>query len=201
MRIVAALGGNALLRRGEPLEAETQRRNVSAAVARARAGRARARARRHPRERPAGRPARAPGGCRPSVQPYPLDVLGAETEGMIGYLLEQELRNALPGRSVATLLTQVVVDRRGSGVRRPTKPIGPVYTEHEARRLAAARGWSIAPDGRAGVESCPRPEPVGIVELAGDPPARRRRRARRVRRRRWDPGRRWTTRALAGSRR
>ena len=84
---------------------------------------------------------------------------------MIGYLLEQELRNALPGRDVATLLTQVVVDASDPAFRAPTKPIGPVYAEEEARRLAAERGWTVAPDGKAFRRVVPSPEPRDIVEL------------------------------------
>lgn len=165
MRIVAALGGNALLRRGEPLTAERQRRNVRRAI--------RALA---PLER--GNELVLTHGNGPQVgllalqaasyeqvPPYPLDVLGAESEGMIGYLLEQELRNTLPERPAATLLTQVVVDVDDPAFARPTKPIGPVYEEPEARRLAAERGWSIARDGRGWRRVVPSPEPRRIVEL------------------------------------
>jgi carbamate kinase len=98
-------------------------------------------------------------------QPYPLDVLGAETEGMIGYMLDQELANELGGRPVATLLTQVVVDRDDPAFGRPTKPIGPVYGREAAERLAAERGWSIAPDGDGFRRVVPSPEPGAIVEL------------------------------------
>jgi carbamate kinase len=99
------------------------------------------------------------------VAPYPLDVLGAESEGMIGYLLEQGLRNRLPGRDVATLLTQVVVDLADPAFAAPTKPIGPVYAEAEARSLAAAAGWAIAPDGAGWRRVVASPEPRAIVEL------------------------------------
>jgi carbamate kinase len=99
------------------------------------------------------------------VAPYPLDVLGAESEGMIGYVLEQELRNALPGRDVATLLTQVVVDADDPAFGDPTKPIGPVYTKDEAQRLAEQRGWSIAPDGAGWRRVVASPEPRLVVEL------------------------------------
>jgi carbamate kinase len=100
------------------------------------------------------------------VPPYPLDVLGAESEGMIGYVLEQELQNLLPGRTAVTVLTQVVVDPDDPAFGAPTKPIGPVYTEEQARRLERERGWSIAPDGEHFRRVVPSPEPLRIVELA-----------------------------------
>src|SRR5215469_2575066 len=83
----------------------------------------------------------------PAVAPYPLDVLDAESQGMIGYLLEQGLRNLLPGREVATLLTQVIVDLGDPAFGHPTKPIGPAYGEAQARRVAVELGWTVAPDG------------------------------------------------------
>lgn len=126
MLIVAALGGNALLRRGESLDVATQQRNVEDAVD-ALAGLART----HrlvvthgngPQVGLLALQAEAYQG----VAAYPLDVLGAESEGMIGYLVEQGLENALPDRSVATLLTQVIVDEADPAFAHPTKPIGPV---------------------------------------------------------------------------
>lgn len=98
--------------------------------------------------------------------PDPLDLLGAGTEGMIGYLIEQELENALGhDRPVATLLTQVVVDPADPAFVKPTKPVGPVYSEAEARRLAAARGWTVAPDGAAFRRVVPSPRPQEIPDL------------------------------------
>jgi carbamate kinase len=164
--IVAALGGNALARRGEPLDAERQRANVRGA-ARALAELARG----HDlvvthgngpqvgllalQAEAAGDPAR-----------LPLDVLGAETEGMIGYWIDQELGNLLPGRDVATLLTQVEVGADDPAFAHPTKPIGPVYDEARARRLADERGWHVErePDGHFR-RVVPSPEPRAIVEL------------------------------------
>ena len=99
------------------------------------------------------------------AHPYPLDVLGAETEGMIGYMLEQGLINELPGRRVATLLTQVVVDPEEPAFQHPTKPIGPIYTRAEGERLAAERGFAIAPDGESFRRVVPSPEPQRIVEI------------------------------------
>lgn len=165
MRIVAALGGNALLRRGEPLEAERQRANVRrAAAALADVAREHELVVTHGNGPQVGLLA-LQAVSYAGVAPYPLDVLGAETEGMIGYLLEQELRNTLPGRDVATLLTQVVVDPSDPGFARPTKPIGPVYAAAEAHTLAEARGWTLAPDGDGFRRVVASPEPGEIVEL------------------------------------
>jgi carbamate kinase len=100
------------------------------------------------------------------VRPYPLDVLDAESEGMIGYLLEEELRNVLPGREVATLLTQVVVDPADPAFAHPTKPIGPVYEASTAQRLAAERGWTVGLDGADWRRLVPAPAPRLIIELA-----------------------------------
>jgi carbamate kinase len=164
--VVVALGGNALLRRGEPTDAATQRRNVARAMASLAVLAARG-------------PLVVTHGNGPQVgllalqaaaydgaEPYPLDVLGAETEGMIGYLLEQELRNVLPGREVATLLTQVVVDPQDQAFARPTKPIGPTYTERAAGELRRARGWTIDRDGTSWRRVVASPEPRQVVELS-----------------------------------
>jgi carbamate kinase len=101
------------------------------------------------------------------VRTYPLDVLGAESEGMIGYMIEQALGNALPDRVVVSLLTQVVVDALDPAFRKPTKPIGPVYTEAQARELAKQRGWFVAPDDSTGAwrRVVASPAPRAIVEL------------------------------------
>jgi carbamate kinase len=164
-RIVAALGGNALLRRGEPLEAGLQRANVRKAVAAlaptAKTHRLIVTHGNGPQVGLLALQAAALSGTA-----WPLDILGAESEGMIGYLLEQEFRNVLPGRDVATLLTQVVVDPADPAFAQPAKPIGPVYGEDEARRLAAAHGWAIAPDGSGFRRVVPSPEPLRILELA-----------------------------------
>jgi carbamate kinase len=166
MRIVVALGGNALLRRGEPADAQTQRRNVSAAVAAlAELAESHELVITHGNGPQVGLLA-LQGDSYAPVPPYPLDVLGAETEGMIGYLLDQELVNALGARPVATLLTQVIVDPDDPAFERPTKFIGPVYTKERAQQLAFARQWSVASDGEHWRRVVPSPEPRGIVELA-----------------------------------
>jgi carbamate kinase len=99
------------------------------------------------------------------VPSYPLDVLDAETEGMVGYMLEQELGRHLPPDRLATLLTQVVVDPDDPAFGHPTKPVGPLYDRMEAERLAHRLGWSIARDGKAWRRVVPSPRPLSIVEL------------------------------------
>jgi len=167
MLVVAALGGNALLKRGEPLTAEVQRKNVTTAAL-SLAGIVRA-----------GHDLVVTHGNGPQVgllalqgasykpdEAYPLDVLGAETEGMIGYMIEQELENALGhDRPVATLLTQVVVDPSDPAFEKPTKFVGPVYDREEAERRAAGAGWSIAPDGDKWRRVVPSPKPLEIPDM------------------------------------
>lgn len=165
MRVVIALGGNALLRRGESLDADLQRRNVRlAARSLALLDRDHQVVVTHGNGPQVGLLALQSESYR-DVRPYPLDVLGAESEGMIGYLIEQELVNELPGRDVVTLLTQVVVDSEDPAFKTPTKPVGPLYTEDEARRLARERGWTVAPDGGRFRRVVPSPEPIRIIEL------------------------------------
>ena len=102
----------------------------------------------------------------PKEGAYPLDVLDAASEGMVGYLIEQDLDNALPsGRLVATLLTQVLVDRRDPAFHHPTKPIGPVYDKPQAEKLAQTRGWSIAEDGKGWRRVVASPRPMQILEV------------------------------------
>lgn len=166
MRVVIALGGNALLRRGQPLEADIQRHNIGrAATAMAAVARAHSVIVTHGNGPQVGLLA-LQAEADPRLRPYPLDILGAETEGMIGYLLEQELRNHLPGREVATLLTQVEVTADDPAFAHPTKPIGPTYSRADAERLAAERGWTIALDGDVWRRVVPSPEPRRILELA-----------------------------------
>jgi carbamate kinase len=165
MRVVIALGGNALVRRGEPADAATQRRNVAMAVAAVADLAADHEVIVTHGNGPQVGLLALQGDAYDAVAPYPLDVLGAETEGMIGYLLDQELVNALGGRPVATLLTQVIVDRDDPAFTLPTKPIGPVYDRETADRLAAERGWAVAPDGPHHRRVVASPEPRSIVEL------------------------------------
>ena len=166
MRIVIALGGNALLRRGDPMTTEVQRRNVKIAAE-----------------------AIAPLAAEHSIVvvhgngpqvgllslqaeaytgalPYPLDVLDAGTQGMIGYLIQQELRALLPPeRQVATLLTMITVDPDDPAFSRPSKFVGPVYAKDAADALAAQKGWAFRPDGSAWRRVVPSPQPRQILEI------------------------------------
>ncbi len=166
MRIVVALGGNALLRRGEPLSAENQRENVRTACAQiARIAPGNELVVAHGNGPQVGLLALQGAACT-DVPSYPLDVLGAETEGMIGYIIEQELGNLLPVEvPFATLLTQVEVDANDPAFGQPSKPIGPVYSREEAERLAALKGWSIAADGDRFRRVVASPRPKRIFEL------------------------------------
>ena len=166
MRILVALGGNALLRRGEPMTAEAQRANVQIAAA--------ALAAIHP-----GNELVITHGNGPQVgllalqdaaydpeNDFPLDVLGAQTEGMIGYMIEQELGNLLPFQvPFATMLTMVEVDGNDPGFANPTKFIGPVYSESDAVRLKAERGWAMKQDGDKWRRVVASPQPKRIFEI------------------------------------
>jgi carbamate kinase len=165
MRIVIALGGNALLRRSDPMTTEVQRRNVMLAAQ-----------------------AIAPLAAEHSIvvvhgngpqvgllslqaeaykdaEPYPLDVLDAGTQGMIGYLIQQELRSLLPESQVATLLTMIVVDPDDPAFASPTKFVGPVYPKGAADALAADKGWAFRQDGASWRRVVPSPEPQRILEI------------------------------------
>jgi carbamate kinase len=165
MRVVAALGGNALLRRGEPAEAELQRRRVvDAARSLAELARDHELIVTHGNGPQVGLLA-LQSAAYAEIAPYPFDVLGAESEGMIGYLLEQALRNELPDRQVAALLTQVVVDPDDPAFNAPSKPIGPAYDDTTAHRLAGDRGWTIQRDGDHWRRVVASPEPQTIMEI------------------------------------
>ena len=165
MLVVAALGGNALQRRGEPLESAIAEQNAKiAATVLADIAREHQLVVTHGNGPQIGLLALQSEAYR-DVRSYPLDLLGAESEGMIGYLLERELANALPGRNIASLLTQTVVDALDPAFRAPAKPIGPMYDAEEAQRLAAERGWTIAPDNDGWRRVVASPIPRSIVEL------------------------------------
>jgi carbamate kinase len=166
MRIVVALGGNALLRRGEPMTAERQRANVRrAAEALAPVARDHELVISHGNGPQVGLLAlQAEAGL--DAAHFPLDVLGAQTEGMIGYMIEQELGNLMPFEvPFATLLTMVEVDPADPAFAKPDKPIGPVYLEEEARRVAKERGWSVARDGEGWRRVVASPQPKRIFEI------------------------------------
>lgn len=168
MRIVVALGGNALLQRGQPMTPEAQLANVRiAASALADMARDHQIVVAHGNGPQVGLMALQSAAYAPD-DPWPLDVLGAQTEGMIGYLLEQELMNALPfGTDCATLLTRVEVDPQDSAFDQPTKPIGPVYTSEEAKHIHAEHRWSMVTEATGGLRRVvPSPLPVAILGLA-----------------------------------
>jgi carbamate kinase len=163
VRVVVALGGNALLRRGQDLTAANQRENARAAC-------------RHLAPVAAEHELVISHGNGPqvgllalqasaytAVEGYPLDVLGAQTEGMIGYVLQQELGNEMPfEKRIATLLTQIEVDPSDPAFNDPTKPIGPLYTDEEAAALAAEKGWEFKRDGTSMRRVVASPEPRRI---------------------------------------
>ena len=166
MRIVIALGGNALLRRGEPMTAAHQRANVAvAAAALARVAAHHELVVSHGNGPQVGLLALQAEAYR-DVEAYPLDVLGAETQGMIGYLVEQELGNKLPfEKPLATVLTMVEVDPADPAFTDPTKFVGPVYEQAEAEALAADKGWVVKRDGDMWRRVVPSPRPTRIFEI------------------------------------
>lgn len=166
MRIVVALGGNALLRRGQALTAENQRENVRiAAEALAPLAHENDLVVTHGNGPQVGLLALQDAAFS-EVDEYPLDVLVGETMGMIGYMIEQEMGNLLPfEKPLATVLTMVEVDAEDPAFKDPTKFIGPVYSEEEARKNAAEKGWSIKPDGDKWRRVVPSPQPKRIFEV------------------------------------
>jgi carbamate kinase len=166
MRIVIALGGNALLKRGEPMTAEIQRRNIrTAAVAMAPVAAEHQLVISHGNGPQVGLLA-LQGAAYKADEAYPLDVLGAETEGMIGYMIEQELGNLLPFEvPFATLLTMVEVDGNDPGFKNPTKFVGPVYDAEHAEQIKAEKGWVFKQDGAKWRRVVPSPEPRRIFEI------------------------------------
>ena len=166
MRIVIALGGNALLRRGEEMTAENQRENIRIA--------AKVLAPIIEKHEVVISHGNGPqvgllslqSAAYKEVEEYPLDILGAQTQGMIGYMIEQELGNHLPVEiPIASILTMVEIDPEDPAFSNPTKPIGPIYDEKEARDLAKLKGWEIKQDGDYWRRVVPSPEPHRIFQL------------------------------------
>ena len=166
MRVVVALGGNALLKRGEPMTAEVQRRNVRvAAEAMAPVAAEHQLVITHGNGPQVGLLALQGAAYKPD-EAYPLDVLGAQTEGMIGYMIEQELGNLLPFEvPFATMLTMVEVDGNDPGFANPTKFVGPVYEKGDADRIKAEKGWAFKQDGAKWRRVVPSPAPKRIFEI------------------------------------
>jgi len=163
MRIVIALGGNALLKRGEPLNIKVQRENArTACQAIVPLLDKHSIVLTHGNGPQVGLLA-LQGGALSDIEPYPLDVLGAQSEGMIGYLLEQELINAMPSCKIANLMTETIVDGNDPAFSNPTKFIGPVYDEETAHKLARKHGWTVKPDGAYFRRVVPSPLPEEIL--------------------------------------
>ena len=166
MRVVVALGGNALLRRGQALNAENQRENIRVAAKRL--------AEIHKNHQLIIAHGNGPqvgllalmDAAYTAIDPYPLDVLGAETVGMIGYIIEQELGNIIPFKDhIVTVLTQVLVDPEDPAFQKPTKHVGPVYDKTQAERLRDEKGWFMAVDGPHYRRVVPSPLPQKIIEI------------------------------------
>src|SRR5574338_38572 len=166
MRVVVALGGNALLKRGEAMTAEAQRANIrTAAKAMAPVAQEHELVISHGNGPQVGLLALQGAAYKPD-EAYPLDVLGAETEGMIGYMIEQEMGNLLPFEvPFATLLTMVEVDGNDPAFKDPTKFVGPVYDKPEADRIKAEKGWVFKQDGNKWRRVVPSPLPKRIFEI------------------------------------
>ena len=166
MRLVVALGGNALLKRGEALNADNQLANIRlAATQLARVAERNQLVVTHGNGPQVGLLA-LQSAAYDAADVFPLDVLGAQTDGMIGYLLEQELANRLPAsRMVATLLTRVEVDAADPAFQHPSKPIGPIYTEQQAKDIAQARHWTVGRDGDDMRRLVASPQPMRVLGL------------------------------------
>ncbi len=166
MLVVLALGGNALLQRGQPMTELQQRENVKrAAKALADVAKEHTIVITHGNGPQVGLLA-LQSAAYTEVEPYPLDALGAQTEGMIGYLIEQELGNLMPyEQPIATVLTMIEVDPNDPAFQKPSKPIGPVYTREQADRLAQEKGWVMAPDNDKFRRVVPSPLPRHIFEI------------------------------------
>ncbi len=165
MRIVVAIGGNALLERGQKPDAAVQHANAGRAVrALAPLAAEHELVVTHGNGPQVGLLALESAADPQLERPYPFDVLGAQTQGMIGYWLMQGLQNVLPGRQVASVINQTLVSAADPAFSAPTKFVGPVYDEATAQQLAAERGWVVKHDGNYWRRVVPSPAPVRVVE-------------------------------------
>ncbi len=166
MLVVMALGGNAILQRGQPLEAHIQRENIrTAAKSIAEVAKDHQVVLTHGNGPQVGLLALM-NEAYEAVANYPLDVLGAQTQGMIGFMFEQELRNYMPGRKVCTVSTQTIVDPDDPAFENPDKFVGPVYTYEEAQVIQEANpSWTLKQDGNYYRRVVPSPQPMEILEL------------------------------------
>ena len=166
MRVVVALGGNAIAGRGGSVEPEAMRRRIGEAVsAIADIARGCETVVTHGNGPQVGLLAMQAQAGPPGVDPQPLDVIGAESEGMIGYMLERELGSLFPTSEVATLLTQVEVDPGDPAFERPEKPIGPVLEPERARAFGERLGWRFREEGGGLRRVVPSPRPVRVREV------------------------------------
>ncbi len=165
MRILVALGGNALLRRGERADADIQVHHVArAAPALAQVAGDHELVITHGNGPQVGLLALESANDRTLSRPYPLDALVAETQGLIGYWLQQSIRNAGLARPIVSVVSQTVVDAGDPAFVAPTKFVGATYSEAEAHGLAETRGWQVRRDGEAWRRVVPSPIPSSVVE-------------------------------------
>jgi len=165
MKIVIALGGNALLKKGQPLDIEIQQQNISrAARLIAEVAKQHSVIITHGNGPQVGLLALQAESYK-QANPIPLDILDAESEGMLGYQIEQELMNQLPEKPVASLLTQVLVDANDPAFNHPTKPIGPVYPESDPQQMKDKTTWTYTRVNEGLRRVVPSPEPKQILEL------------------------------------
>lgn len=169
MKIVVALGGNALLKRGEPMTAQNQSANIKIAAEQL--------AKIKPNNELVISHGNGPQvglsalqhaayhAIDNKIEPYPLDVLVSQTVGMIGYMLQQELTNLVPEHPTQTLVTQVIVDAKDPAFAKPSKPIGQVYSKEEAEKLAAEKGWTVMADGQYYRRAVPSPKPQSVTGI------------------------------------
>ncbi len=162
--LVVAVGGNALLQRGELMSCDNQKKSIEST--------ARSLAKLHEKYRLVIVHGNGPQVGLLALQnlsyrdcpPYPLDVLGAETQGMVGYLMQQAIKKELPNKDVTTLVTQVMVDANDPAIADPSKFIGPIYDKETAQKLAKEHNWTIKPDGDYWRRVVPSPAPAKIIE-------------------------------------
>lgn len=169
MKIVVALGGNALLKRGEPMTAQNQAANIRIAAEQL--------AKIKPNNELVISHGNGPQvgllalqhaayhAQDAKIEPYPLDILVSQTVGMIGYMLQQELTNLIPEHPTQTLVTHVIVDKHDPAFAKPSKPIGQVYSQAEAEKLATEKGWTVMADGQYFRRAVPSPKPVGVTGI------------------------------------
>jgi len=166
MKIVIALGGNALLKKGQPLDIEIQKQNISRAASLiAEVAKQHSVIITHGNGPQVGLLALQAESYK-QAYPIPLDILDAESEGMLGYQIEQELMNQLPEKDIASLLTQVLVDANDPAFNHPTKPIGPVYPESNQQQMKDKNTWTYTRVKEGLRRVVPSPEPKQILELA-----------------------------------